>query len=158
MQTFKIRRFRDRDLSLTFDQTVKIQKFEAFWISPPCSKFSELHSVFWANLRETKMKLSTAVLAASAVEADFPWSACYQNGNPEICAKSCQSKMLWRAFKRDMYGSDSWVYKVMGTEKLDKTEAKASYRNVAHFDEKTCTTETLTTLYQALRQSSQQFR
>ena len=30
MQTFKIRRFRDRDLSLTFDQTVKIQKSEAF--------------------------------------------------------------------------------------------------------------------------------
>ena len=104
------------------------------------------------------MKLSTAVLAASAVEADFPWSACYQNGNPEICAKSCQSKLLWRAFKRDMYGSDSWVYKVMGTEKLDKTEAKASYRNVAHFDEKTCTTETLTALYQALRQSSRHFR
>ena len=46
----------------------------------------------------------------------------------------------------------------MGTEKLDKTEAKASYRNVAHFDEKTCTTETLTTLYQALRQSSRRFR
>ena len=100
------------------------------------------------------MKLSTAVLAASAVEADFPWSACYQNGNPAICAKSCQSKLLWRAVKRDMYGSDSWIYKVMGTEKLDKTEAKASYRNVAHFDEKTCTTESLTTLYQALRQSS----
>ncbi len=52
--------------------------------------------------------------------------------------------MLWKAIKRDMYGSDSWVYKVFGTEKLDKTEAKASYRNVAHFDEKTCTTETLT--------------
>ena len=99
------------------------------------------------------MKLSTAVLAASLVEAELPWSACYQNGNPEICAKSCQSKLLWRAFRRELYGSDSWVYKVFGTEKLDKTEAKASYRNVAHFDEKTCTTETLTTLYQALRNS-----
>lgn len=99
------------------------------------------------------MKLSTAVLAASLVEAELPWSACYPNGNPEICAKSCQSKLLWKAFRRELYGSDSWVYKVFGTEKLDKTEAKASYRNVAHFDEKTCTTETLTTLYQALRNS-----
>jgi len=64
------------------------------------------------------MKLSKAVLAASLVEAELPWSACYQNGNPEICAKSCQSKLLWKAFRREMYGSDSWVYKVFGTEKL----------------------------------------
>ena len=35
-----------------------------------------------------------------------------------------------------------------------KTEAKESYRNVIHFDERTCTKDALTTLYQALRPSS----
>ena len=35
-----------------------------------------------------------------------------------------------------------------------KTEAKESYRDVIHFDERTCTKDALTTLYQALRPSS----
>ena len=39
-----------------------------------------------------------------------------------------------------------------------KTDAKESYRNVIHFDERTCTKDALTTLYQALRQSSTNFQ
>ena len=38
-----------------------------------------------------------------------------------------------------------------------KTDAKESYRNVLHFDERSCTNDTLTTLYQALRTSSINF-
>ena len=79
-----------------------------------------------------------------------------QNSSPRAPAKyrATSKYQFENPSKRELYGSDSWIYKVMGTEKLTKAEAKASYRNVAHFSEKICTTETLTTLYQALRQSS----
>ena len=43
--------------------------------------------------------------------ATFPWSACFQNGNPRLCSKSCDSKVVGRTVKRELYGDDSWVYK-----------------------------------------------
>ena len=67
MQTFKIRRFRDRDLSLTFDQTVKIQKSEALWIS--LYEFSLGHDQLVFQL--VKIQLVTVSVSDVSVSDEF---------------------------------------------------------------------------------------
>ena len=67
--------------------------------------FSDIYfSAIWTDF-------SLAVLAAVSEAASFPWSACFQNGNPLLCSKSCESTLIGRTIRRELYGDNSWVYK-----------------------------------------------
>ena len=63
------------------------------------------------TLNEFRTDISLAVLAAASEAGSFPWSACFQNGNPPLCSKSCDSNLIGRNFRRELYGDNSWVYK-----------------------------------------------
>ena len=95
MQTFKIRRFRDRDLSLTFDQTVKIQKSEAFWISPLYSKFQSLIRSSERILEKPKWNLAQQFSL-------LPWSRPSSLGPP--ATKTATLKYAPRVANQNSYG------------------------------------------------------
>lgn len=98
------------------------------------------------------MKLSLLFLA-SLVESEFPDSACdTSNISIDNCSTSCDSKSIGnKVIKRYLYGENSWLYSVYGTEKLTKDQAKESYRNVVFFSEKKCGTSTLLSLHDRLK-------
>ena len=95
MQTFKIRRFRDRDLSLTFNQTVKIQKSEAFWISPLYSKFQSLIRSSERILEKPKWNLAQQFSL-------LPWLRPISRGPP--ATKMATLKYAPRVANQNSYG------------------------------------------------------
>ena len=84
----------------------------------------------------------------------LPWSQCTESlwFEESVCSRECEVKSLGRkAIKGLMYGKNSWLFQVSGTEKLDKQEAKASYRNIIQIDEKFCDYQSQQNLYSGLR-------
>ena len=56
-------------------------------------------------------------------EEPLPWSQCTESlwYNEDVCSRECEVKSLGRkAIRGLMYGKDSWLFQVWGTEKLDK--------------------------------------
>ena len=106
------------------------------------------------NLKRPRESIERGDWATYRPEEPLPWSQCVESlfYSEEVCSRECEVKSLGRrAIRKLLFGKDSWLFQVWGTEKLDKADAKASYRNIIQIDEKNCDNDTLQWLYGSLR-------